>query len=130
MSVTVQWDNEEQTIIRYDFAGRWTWDEFYQAYDQGKKMVAGKAGYQVILYPRDDASQRYMPPNFMTHAVAINRQADPNAGLTVIVSQSTYIHALLSVLTGIMRFVGQRYSTAKTLDEAREKLMQARKTAV
>jgi hypothetical protein len=124
MSVTVQWDNEDKTLVRYDFEGRWTWDEFYAAYEQGKKLteaVPYKLFY--ILYPKDNTSQRYLPSNFLSHAVAINRQSDPNAGLTVIVSQSPFVHGLLSVLTTVMRFAGQRYATSRTLDEARAMLV-------
>lgn len=31
MGVSVHWDNSDQTIIRWDFAGRWTSEEFSQA---------------------------------------------------------------------------------------------------
>ena len=31
MGVTVHWDNDHQTVIRYDFTGHWTWDDFQAA---------------------------------------------------------------------------------------------------
>lgn len=27
MSITVSWDDDAQTILRWDFVGMWTWDE-------------------------------------------------------------------------------------------------------
>ncbi|NDJ75458.1 MAG: hypothetical protein GYB65_04290 [Chloroflexi bacterium] len=31
MGLTVQWDNTEQTVVRWDFAGRWSSDDFIDA---------------------------------------------------------------------------------------------------
>ena len=38
MSVQVAWDNHEKTIVRYVFEGKWTWDEFYPAYNKAIEM--------------------------------------------------------------------------------------------
>jgi len=32
MAITVRWDNEEKTIIRWDFSGRWTAEDLYEAH--------------------------------------------------------------------------------------------------
>jgi len=32
MGITVRWDNEEKTIVRWDFDGRWTADDLYEAH--------------------------------------------------------------------------------------------------
>jgi hypothetical protein len=31
MPITVNWDNDAKTVIRYDFEGHWNWDEFRAA---------------------------------------------------------------------------------------------------
>jgi hypothetical protein len=39
MSITVDWDNAEQTIIRQIYQRHWQWDEFFEAADQTRAMV-------------------------------------------------------------------------------------------
>jgi hypothetical protein len=29
MGIEIRWDNDEKTIIRETYNGRWTWDDFY-----------------------------------------------------------------------------------------------------
>jgi hypothetical protein len=130
MSVTVQWDNEAKTVLRYDIAGRWTWEEFYAAFEQGKQMM-NDITYPVdfILHPLDMVSQTYLPPNTITQTMALNRQRTHNAGRTVVVSQSPVARTMLTILAKISSLVGQNYVIVKTLDEAHTVLAAQEKEA-
>ena len=39
MGVQVEWDNIEQTVLRYTVAGRWTWEDFYVARDHARHLA-------------------------------------------------------------------------------------------
>lgn len=39
MSIHVQWDNTEETILRYTFHGNWSWDEFLTYLITGREMM-------------------------------------------------------------------------------------------
>ena len=41
MSITIQWDNHEKTVIRWDFAQQWTSEQFVQALMTGMTLVKG-----------------------------------------------------------------------------------------
>lgn len=51
MSVALQWDNEEKTILRWDFTGRWTTHEFAQSFQAAAMLVrsVGHSVYSVAL---------------------------------------------------------------------------------
>ncbi len=39
MSISVQWDNPEQTIVRWDFDGEWTWEMFRKAQYASNQLI-------------------------------------------------------------------------------------------
>jgi hypothetical protein len=126
MGVQIHWDNPQKTTLRYDFTGRWTWDEFYAAYDVAKPMmmsVTHKVDF--ILNSSDDVSRRYTPPNAMTHMLSIARKALPNAGKCVSVNNgSAFRRVLLTMVTKVNPKIAEVYVFAKTLEEARAMLAQ------
>ncbi|MCC6616862.1 MAG: hypothetical protein IT320_25540 [Anaerolineae bacterium] len=42
MGIAVQWDNAEQTVIRWDFEEAWTWDEFADSARVSSAMIASR----------------------------------------------------------------------------------------
>ncbi|MBE0689615.1 MAG: hypothetical protein IH587_05775 [Anaerolineae bacterium] len=50
MGIAVQWDNAEQTVIRWDFEQAWSWDEFADSARVSSAMIASKTiAVNVIL---------------------------------------------------------------------------------
>jgi hypothetical protein len=39
MPVTVQWDNDQKTVLRYEFSDVWTWEEFFEAQGQREPLL-------------------------------------------------------------------------------------------
>ncbi len=65
MSITVEWDNDEQTIIRYTFFQYWTIEEFFEAFPIAGQMIK-TAKTQVIGIIVDDSQEIIPPQNAMT----------------------------------------------------------------
>src|SRR5512147_541445 len=61
MSVTLHWDDESCTILRVDYAGRWTVAEVRAALDEMNQILAGFAATPAILLNHIGA---YVPPHF------------------------------------------------------------------
>jgi hypothetical protein len=61
MSVTVRWDDESCTILRVDFAGRWTLAEAGIAFDRMTRMLEGVIVAPPILL---NYIGGYVPPHF------------------------------------------------------------------
>ena len=66
MSVHVEWDNEEQTIILWSFVGRWTWGEFDRRLKSLSDMLdSGRASCRFDL---DVRQMSILPPDMVTRA--------------------------------------------------------------
>jgi hypothetical protein len=127
MSVKVVWDDEQHTALRYDLEGRWTWDEFYAAFNEGKAMMEGSAHtVHFILNAMDNLSKGYVPPGALSHVASLNRNAPPNAGITVAVGGNTLGKIFHGMIARIYPKIAKRYAFADSLEEARAMIAQRR----
>ena len=60
MSILVEWDNDERTIIRYTFAAEWTVEEFFDAFPKADQMI--RASRTRIIGIIVDDSREVIPP--------------------------------------------------------------------
>lgn len=70
MPISINWDNPQKTIIRNEFEGSWTWNEFVEAMDQVGKLM------QTVSHPVDILGN--MRPGNMPktgNAIAVGRSA-------------------------------------------------------
>ena len=123
MGVTVSWDNEARTTLRYDFQGQWDWEQFRTA------AVVAFALTRSVPHKVDTISYFHvgamLPSNAIFHFNKAMKDAPPNRGVTVIVGNNTFIKNLVSVFGKIYKPLGKRLFLAASLDEARQKLAAA-----
>lgn len=120
MTITVNWDNAAKTAIRYDFEGKWTWDEFRTAANEAFKMTRS-------VSHRVDGISNFLPgaslpSDALFHFSRAMRDAPPNRGRTVIVGGTPFINNLVWTFSKIYKPLGKRILIAPTLDEARVRL--------
>jgi hypothetical protein len=120
MGVKAVWDNEQHTIVRYDLSGRWTWDEFFIAYEDAKAMLnATPHAVHFILNPTDAASRSHLPPGIVSHIGNIGRARLPNAGITVAIGSSNFVKSLVNTAARLYPRIRKTYQFVETLDDAR-----------
>lgn len=95
MSVYAIWDNAQHTVIRYEFDGRWTWDEFYMVLEQVKGMLDTVPHMVDFIM---NSTSDYVPPSFITHFGKIWQEVHPRAGTVLIVSSSGFAKAMYGVV--------------------------------
>ncbi|MFN8373769.1 MAG: hypothetical protein U0694_12955 [Anaerolineae bacterium] len=118
MNVHVSWDDAEQTIIRYDFDGNWTWDEFHAAAHEAYAMTRSvEHRVHTISYFRPGAM---IPPDALVQFRLAMSNAPANRGVTVIVGGSRFTRTLVEVFSKINRTLGERLKLAHSLEEARQ----------
>jgi len=125
MPVTNSWDNDEKTIIRMEIAGRWTWDEMYQASDAGYTMLESVPH---IVYPIIDMRQsQAIPGNAITHASGLMRRQHPRTGMSVFVGANTIVVSLWRAFVHVYSLFSreQDFKFANSLDEARQLIADA-----
>ncbi len=121
MSVTVQWDNAEKTIIYQTFDGRWTWPDFHAVWDEVTTMAKG------IDHPIDfivDMRRSHLIPDqvFRQMRRVGSDTLDARIGLNVIVGANTFVQTFWSLFCRIYGDAARTFKVdfATTPEEARE----------
>jgi hypothetical protein len=125
MGITVQWDNEEKTVIRYDFRGYWDWAEFREKAEEAFAMTRS------VSYKVDTISNfthgTSIPRDAMFQFQRIMTNAPENRGVNCIIGISQFIRILVTVFSRINTQLGERLIIADSLEHARSILKQRRK---
>ena len=120
MSVIVTWDNDEKTILRYQFGGKWTWDEYLEALQDGRTMMANVSHYVCIL--NDMHETAFLPPNFVTLARNVIGSRPDNTGLAIFYTSSQFFKAMYRVLESLLPDVPTNYIISTTEADAYHRL--------
>jgi hypothetical protein len=125
-SIGVTWDNEQKTVIRYDFPARWTWDEFFQVKVIADTMIDATRHREPIgalfVFPQ----KLHIPPDVINAVRNAMHQKHPRAFLLVVVADNALIHALLITLAKISLLARQTLVQAKSIEAGREIIRQQR----
>ena len=106
MSIELSWDEHSDNVIRYDFPGQWDCQDFILAFNRTLELARTLDGahYDVI----GDLL---------------------NCGITVIVTRSAFVRALVEVLLKVHPDARHAFAITSTLEEARAIIAQMRKAA-
>jgi hypothetical protein len=125
MGITVLWDNDEHTVIRYDFEGQWIWSEFFVA--TGDAFTLTRSVSHTVDSISNFMPGAALPSDALFQFRRAMATAPPNRGVTVIVGGSTLIKTMVIVFGKVNRQLGARLFLADTLDQART-LLSARRS--
>ncbi len=128
MPISVDWDAALPNTILYDFQEHWTWQEYYQAFERSLELAAalGGARYDVI---GDLLRSSGLPSGSgITHVYSTLKRAPDNYGLTVVVSSSSFVRALVEVLHRVYPDTQRKLIVAPTLEAARQLIVEQRRS--
>jgi hypothetical protein len=98
MKITVAWDNPEQTIIRYDFAQGWTWEDLFAAVAEDDSLMDSVDHDVHIIFNVQDAS---VPPNPLSRLRGLSGQINPKLGLLVVVATDAWFHRVTEIFYSV-----------------------------
>jgi len=127
MSVAVRWDSPEKTIVIYDIEGRWTWEEFYPAYNEAIAMELSVTHRVDVIVDLHNA--HLLPDNVLTHIKSISDKQPPNIGITVIVTKNRFIHTMYQIGIKFYSKINYYFRVAATVDEAYSMIQSAQQEA-
>ncbi len=116
MPITNYWLDAEHTIIKVDYEGRWTWDEFFVSADNGRdlaKSVDHRIDY--ILDMRNGIIPR--SGSTLTNSRTVMARRASNTGLFVILT-TPFVKTMLNVFKNFDRENGAIMFAAATPEEA------------
>ena len=126
MAIRVLWAKQDQTVIRCDVEGVWTWDEWYAAAQQVvalRSSVHEQVIVPLIVHVR---RSRTYPKNGMTHSKRALEMLDER-DLVVVVGGEPFVRFLLSTFRELFSKYGERLYMTDTLDQAYALIAQWRK---
>ena len=119
MPVHFTWDDPEKRIARYEFVGKWTWDELYAAFHASWDEVVQLN--HIIDLISDVTQSNNIPPSAMTHVRSLTQHRPENTGLMIIVGANTYMTVAMQTFRKLFEGTLKRDMDllfAKSLDEA------------
>lgn len=130
MGIEVIWDDTLENVIVYHFQGRWTWQEFLMGFEQELGMAKGLDGARYDVIGNLIESHPLPPGSGISHVYGIFKRYPGNWGVTLIVSGSAFIRAMLNVGTKVHPDARNGFIISDTVENARAIIRQKRAEAV
>ncbi len=125
MPIHVEWDDTEQTIIRYTFSSPWTWNEYRAAIDAAWDLA------RTVDHPTDTitdmSGSRLWPDGLFTNIRKSVVEIPDTTQTVVLIGGGLFVEMALGVLRRVYTAQKTKFLTAKSLDEARA-LIRARRS--
>ncbi len=120
MNISVTWDNDKKTVIRYEYHGRWTLEDFNAAYLQAREMVSQCD--HTVHFIVDVRDSTLIPSGALSRGRSVVNSPLPNEGRTVVVGANTLIRSIMDVFQKIHgRKIDQsKFILAGSIEEAYE----------
>ncbi|GAB4513621.1 MAG: hypothetical protein OHK0046_14560 [Anaerolineae bacterium] len=124
MAVMLYWDDDEQTILRFDFEANWTWEDYYRVHPQAREMALSKdhTVYKLVDIQRSTNA----PPNALTHLRNLADKQEPNAGITIFVTRNRFLRVLYQTGMALKGNFAKYYRVASTIEEAYDMIADAK----
>lgn len=124
MPILVEWDDADETIIKIEFSGKWTWEEFFEANQQASAMMAEKPYRMDIIANMRPGKMETAGPALYNARQALAKYPE-NFHLLVVV-----VNPLIGMLTDIFKHfdseLGASVIGVSTLEQARQHIHKER----
>jgi hypothetical protein len=118
MPIEADWDNEDKTVIRYEFRGKYSAEEFEQILDKTDAMsdsVNHMVHYLVIIY-----TGMWIPKGVSAPIGRIYMADKPNRGVTVVVGASVPYKTVSEISQDLYQYMQPNARIfVRTVEEAR-----------
>jgi hypothetical protein len=118
MPIIVHWDDERQSIIRWDFSGEWTWAESTQAAEITHHLLAESSDTEAVAILLDMAGMQTIPRDSLRNMRQLFHGLRPN-DLVILCGDSVAVNVMIAFLRSIYRSAADQLFTTPTLDAGR-----------
>ena len=119
MSVEVQWDNDDKTIIHMIYEGRWQWDDVRAAIMEMNQMI-DSVHHPFVHIISDRGAAHWTPGNYANNMQEIMQLFHPRAGYRVLIVKNPVAREMFYVFSAMVGGIPYAYRFVNTLEEARE----------
>lgn len=120
MSIDVQWENEEHTLVLWSFPPRWTWEDFFEAKEKSDTML--RSVTQVVDIVGDLTHSSILPQGAMGTYGSSTKSSPKNTGVIVLVGTSTFVKLMVGTFSKLIPFgvPGASFLFADTVEAAKD----------
>ena len=116
MTVRVDWDDTDHTILLYSLGHPWTWEELYEAVDTGIAKVATVPHVVDVIV--DFQNSHNLPPKSLVQFYRVANLPTPQTNLIVIAGGGTLLLSLFNLFKLMVGGTGSKYYWASDVDQA------------
>lgn len=123
MTIKVDWDNNEHTIVMFVFEGKWSLNEFYLTFEQVNKMMDSvDHPAHVILDMRKSGS---LPNGFFGTIRSLAAKPHRNLGQMALVGGNGFVQGFINLSRKILPASTRqvRFMMTSTVEEARSRFV-------
>lgn len=96
MSIHVDWDNEEKTILRWTYSPGWTWEEAYQARDYEKTLM--ETVPHIVDSIGDLTQTSNIPAGALTKIVNVMTKRHERIGISMLVGSNRFVQLIYDMV--------------------------------
>ena len=127
MTIITGWLDSEKTIARYEFVGRWTWEEMTVAIKEMYAML-DSVPHAVDIIIDLSQSPSEPPRGMLAHLRTGTMEARANWNSGIFVGVSPFVRVLINTFRRVEPGLAKRYAVANTIDEACDVIAKRRAT--
>jgi hypothetical protein len=116
--IRVEFDNPEQTIIRWDFKGRWMWDDWHEGASRALELRQMVIDTPVVPAIFNFKYSGPVPMGALPHIRTAGELMDPR-DYVVVANGSGFIRSLVDAFCTLNPSFRDKVMLADTLEEAR-----------
>ena len=124
MPIDVNWDDDAQTVIRYEFWSPWTWNEYRQAIDRAWEL-AGSVSHPTDTIT-DMSASRLLPEGLFRNVKQSVVEIPESTQTVVLVGGGLFVETMLNVIKSVYRNAASKFFVVETVEEARVLIQQRR----
>jgi len=116
MPITMEWGNDEQTIILAMIDWPWTWDELSAAWNTGVEMMSSVPHdvHTIVLAK----TARFPIGNILSNLTAITKNVPVNIGFAIMVTENRFQQTINNIFFSLSPRLGKKGRVVSSLDKA------------
>ncbi len=118
MNITVTWDDNAQTTLRWEFVDAWTWDELEDALAAAIHQMNSVPYPVTAICDLTRSAPLPMTGSAISHLCHARQLAKDQITAAVLVGASSYMKSIIALYCTIYRQPRDRYLFAASIEEA------------
>jgi hypothetical protein len=123
--IQVLWDNDEKTIVRWEFKGAWTWEDWYASANRALELRKTVIDHPVVPAIFNLKSSGTVPMGALPHARAAIEMMDQR-DYVVLANTSGFVRSLTEIFRVLNGTFAEKVLIARTVEDARALITERR----